>query len=48
MNCPICRQTVRLNNSGRFALHRIAHKDRYTFCPFSGEPAESAVRAVAP
>jgi hypothetical protein len=45
MTCPVCRQHAELNKSGRFALHRIQAKDGWTFCPFSGKPAEWAARA---
>ena len=36
--CPICVQEAALNKAGRFAVHRIWGKDRWTFCPMSGEP----------
>lgn len=36
--CAICKQHVQLNKEGRFILHRIENRDRYTFCEFSGEP----------
>ncbi|WP_349318891.1 hypothetical protein [Mycolicibacterium canariasense] len=36
--CPVCWQMKPLNKSGEFAMHRINNRDRYTFCPMSGEP----------
>lgn len=44
--CPICYQDAALNLSGRFATHRIWGKDRWTFCPFSGEPVPGAESTV--
>lgn len=46
MCCPICRQYETITRSGHFPLHRIANKDRWTFCPFSGEPVPAS-QAVA-
>lgn len=45
MRCPICCQGVDLTKAGYFAMHRIHGKDRWTFCPMSGEPVSAEVAA---
>lgn len=46
MRCPICYQDETITRSGFFPLHRIANKDRYTFCPMSGEPVPAPEAAA--
>lgn len=44
MICVICRQDAPLNRAGRFSLHRLWNRDRYTFCPMSGQPVPVPVK----
>lgn len=45
MQCPMCKHpAVDVTLTGHLAVHRIYGKDRYTFCPMSGEAVEVAVR----
>jgi hypothetical protein len=36
--CPVCRGNVELNTVGVYAMHRAPRRDRFTFCPMSGQP----------